>query len=457
MDKEFSGTGHLIDIYDKEKKPKGFVFLWVRGVEDSDAVECLPQETSKINDSIREEGFIKEYYVANFQEIPFKHPQTHGFTIETFPIWIFWDRSKQEFKHKLFLIGIKNLLLSRGNFFPSNYAGGVVTGNDFFNREATIEEVWQRLQEKNLLITAPRRFGKTSLLYVIRDNPKEDYRCIHIDLEKVYSPLDFAARCTAAVRAKDEVERNKIEEEIRKTNINWQSKAEEIRRSRLLFLMDEFSYMLDNFFEKLKRKEIEEFLQWFARKREGEKYLRFILTGSIDIEVYIEDKNINQRYFADFDRLKLSPFKEEEAELLVEGLLYGQGVYLEKEIIEEIVKSIHPAYPYFLQIFTGQIISYYRKYKSITVKDIPHIYGGERTRKAEVLLDELSKSPQGVRIAELQHIYLSKFRDAKDIEILLGYLEYDVYLEKKDNAYRFSSPLLREYWKRYQFKRRLKE
>jgi len=248
-----------------------------------------------------------------------------------------------------------------------------------------------------------------------------------------------------------------------------------------LFLMDEFSYMLDNFFEKLKRKEIEEFLQWFARKREGEKYLRFILTGSIDIEVYIEDKNINQRYFADFDRLKLSPFKEEEAELLVEGLLYGQGVYLEKEIIEEIVKSIHPAYPYFLQIFTGQIISYYRKYKSITVKDIPHIYenqllgpncrrylddlyhhilrhyGGERTRKAEVLLDELSKSPQGVRIAELQHIYLSKFRDAKDIEILLGYLEYDVYLEKKDNAYRFSSPLLREYWKRYQFKRRLKE
>lgn len=46
--------------------------------------------------------------------------------------------------------------------------GGVPRGEDYFGREDLIENLWARLKRDNVLLVAPRRFGKTGAIRFIR-------------------------------------------------------------------------------------------------------------------------------------------------------------------------------------------------------------------------------------------------------------------------------------------------
>ena len=45
---------------------------------------------------------------------------------------------------------------------PDLVVGSVPRGEDYFGQEALIENLWVRLKNDNVLLVAPRRFGKTS-------------------------------------------------------------------------------------------------------------------------------------------------------------------------------------------------------------------------------------------------------------------------------------------------------
>ena len=45
-----------------------------------------------------------------------------------------------------------------------NVAGQVVRGRDFFDRQSEMARFWRDLESDNLLLLAPRRVGKTSLM-----------------------------------------------------------------------------------------------------------------------------------------------------------------------------------------------------------------------------------------------------------------------------------------------------
>lgn len=42
--------------------------------------------------------------------------------------------------------------------------GGIATGKDFFDREKEVEEIVESLGKDNVLLVAPRRYGKTSVM-----------------------------------------------------------------------------------------------------------------------------------------------------------------------------------------------------------------------------------------------------------------------------------------------------
>jgi len=42
--------------------------------------------------------------------------------------------------------------------------GPPVTGEEFFDREELLHEIWEILGKGSILLTAPRRVGKTSLV-----------------------------------------------------------------------------------------------------------------------------------------------------------------------------------------------------------------------------------------------------------------------------------------------------
>jgi len=46
--------------------------------------------------------------------------------------------------------------------------GSPVKGEDYYGRDELIELIWKRLEKNNLLLAAPRRFGKTSIMLNLR-------------------------------------------------------------------------------------------------------------------------------------------------------------------------------------------------------------------------------------------------------------------------------------------------
>jgi AAA+ ATPase superfamily predicted ATPase len=86
---------------------------------------------------------------------------------------------------------------------PFNY-GTIVKGADFYDREEECEHIVKTLSGgNNLVLYAPRRFGKTSLVFkAIEQLEGEGFLCIYFDFMPVYSPESFVRLYTKALSAK---------------------------------------------------------------------------------------------------------------------------------------------------------------------------------------------------------------------------------------------------------------
>ena len=69
--------------------------------------------------------------------------------------------------------------------------GGLVTNSDFMFRKDFIDDLWDSLRKNNILLLAPRRMGKTSVMFQLLDNPKDNRIVIHLNVEELESPGDF--------------------------------------------------------------------------------------------------------------------------------------------------------------------------------------------------------------------------------------------------------------------------
>ena len=87
-----------------------------------------------------------------------------------------------------------------------NKAGGNwVAGDDFFDREAELEALAERIKEgTHTLLTAQRRMGKTSLVRELLRRFKEDDKpveTVFADLEEAVSPADAIAEIASQARS----------------------------------------------------------------------------------------------------------------------------------------------------------------------------------------------------------------------------------------------------------------
>jgi hypothetical protein len=73
----------------------------------------------------------------------------------------------------------------------NNLVGPPVRLDDFYGRDSFVELVWEKLAAGNVLLAAPRRFGKTSVMYRLMDRPREGYTFVHADLEHMAQPAEL--------------------------------------------------------------------------------------------------------------------------------------------------------------------------------------------------------------------------------------------------------------------------
>jgi uncharacterized protein len=275
-----------------------------------------------------------------------------------------------------------------------NRVGSIVRGDDFYGRDDFVRQVSERLQEgSSVLLAAPRRFGKTSIMHRLMHQPLWDYQIVHVDLEGLSHPADFltklientakltlyaeiiskmnraAKELVSKVRGSvDEIEafdaRIKLREAI---TPNWRELARSFMNSiaavghPIVFFLDELPMLLDHLCKTPEGKaDAIALLRWLRELRQNPQMhnLRFVLAGSIGIERILnqigEIATIN-----DFERMKLQPFPIRVAEQFLDALAASYRLPLSLEARTAILTCIGPPVPYFLQILFGETRKYY--------------------------------------------------------------------------------------------------
>ena len=91
---------------------------------------------------------------------------------------------------------------------PFSY-GTVVRGDDFYDRKDETQRLVSTLESgNNVVLYAPRRYGKTSLVFkVMAELEAKNCLCIYFDLLSVYSLESFAKSFLLKIKEKQNLHR----------------------------------------------------------------------------------------------------------------------------------------------------------------------------------------------------------------------------------------------------------
>ena len=74
----------------------------------------------------------------------------------------------------------------------NNSVGQAVRGKDFWKRVIELDSIWNAIESgSHILLVAPRRVGKTSIMFNLQDEPKDGYIVVYIDTESADSENEF--------------------------------------------------------------------------------------------------------------------------------------------------------------------------------------------------------------------------------------------------------------------------
>ena len=182
-------------------------------------------------------------------------------------------------------------------------AGGVPEPEELFGREHTINYIWEQLRGNNVLLVAPRRFGKTGVMSHLLKRPRPGYVSVYLEVEDIHDPEVFCSSLIAALLEHSKlrtiisqtkslpkkfldfissrvggIKTDVFEVELRdvvgeqwstiaRTLILEMEKGEET----VLFIIDEFPQLIENIGRKHQDDAARAFLQWFRSLRMRQK------------------------------------------------------------------------------------------------------------------------------------------------------------------------------------------
>lgn len=392
-----------------------------------------------------------------------------------------------------------------------NRIGPPVRGKEFYGRDKFVKLVSDQLRNGHVLLAAPRRFGKTSVMFRLIDDPKWDYRIVHADLEHLTDPAVFISELIVKL-AKDgklakalstlkslpsgiwesfksnfeEIElydfKVKIREQI---SARWQDSGEELfqkiaeSKTTIVFFLDEFPMMIDRMARTGKREEAISLLRWLRsiRNQPHNHNLRFLIAGSIGIDRVLNElgeiASIN-----DFEQIRLEPFSAKVATAFLQELSQSHSIPLTTPSIRKILALLGTPVPYFLQIMFSEIYkTYVQDDEPITPKKIEQIYRNKilgvncktyfdhyygrlreyypphEEKAIKRILRELAVVDAMTRDACFQ-FYQSQVGQSSDVDSfnrLMSDLEQDFYIafDAEARQYKFACKMLRDWWLRH--------
>ncbi len=389
--------------------------------------------------------------------------------------------------------------------------GGPPRGGDYFGQDRLIDKIWSHLKKDNVLLTAPRRFGKTGAMYRLLDEPRDNFIPLYINVEYLSSADGFIIELLARLlkhhhflkvaktiwsRAKafgrfirnipGGLDIGGIKVEIReKTDVRekWLEYGEQIKSMLakgdrpLLLIIDEFPIMINNILNR-DYEEAKQLLHWFRAARTApDTKTRFVVGGSINLASTLEYRGLIDT-IDDFYIIKLQPFSRETAEQYIEAVFQSKGAELTKEVSQTILEVVGRPIPYLLVVLLDAVFSRIKISKcDVTPGLVGEVFDNEllegstsaafqhyrsridqyyldlEARAAKEILGILSRAEQPVKKDTLYQVYLKTgnlspgAQSREDFMRLMNKLENDFYIESQVDTFAFYSRVLKIWWK----------
>ena len=297
--------------------------------------------------------------------------------------------------------------------------GNWVVGDRFFNREAELEALTERVQEgTHTLLTAQRRMGKTSLVRELLRRLEDSGQCetVFVDLESAETPADAVAEIAfqsgamkgAWSRIRQLFANIPLPEAEISTHVpgmdvkiklranvdagNWRHQGDRILAAlargdrRVALALDELPILVnrllkgnDDRITAEGKRTADEFLSWLRKNgQEHRGKISMILSGSVSLEPILQRAGLSAHanIFPAFD---LKPWDEETAMACLAALAKTYGLELPTAVCEEMCRRLRCQIPHHVQRFFDVLHQHLRRAGRVTAsaEDIEQVYDEE--------------------------------------------------------------------------------
>jgi len=371
--------------------------------------------------------------------------------------------------------------------------GQVARKEDFWDRKTELEDIWYKIESRNhILLVAPRRVGKTSIMYNILDNPKDDYIIVYVITESADKENEFWKKLfhklmeeeflnTLKNKAKNFftlLKTMKISEISAKgikfgdgSEMDYASAFKKLIKEldsdkKLVIMIDEFAQTIENIIKFEGVENAQSLLKTHRELRQDSDItdkVTFMYAGSIGLES-VTAKIESSKHINDLSSVKVLPLKFDDAKEFTKKLASSNAIKIQENEIEYLLRKLEWLIPFYIQLIMDEL----RKAKvPIVTETIDKAFDAildnrnhfdhwhvrlkslaDNEYKFSKELLNISSEHSTIKSTEVINI-ASKYVLTEDVvKEIIHTLVYDGYINNNDNPkeYRFNSPLLKMWW-----------
>lgn len=378
---------------------------------------------------------------------------------------------------------------------PNTITGDAATGQRYLRREHINEYFWREVRKGNhILIVAPRRVGKSSIMQDLAENPPKDFYAIYQNIESVKSKNEFYKRLfelllqCADKSSKAKAYMSKLFsrygiEEVTKTGVKFKNNdidyekqfrelLPDLKKAQIntVIFLDEFAEVINKLNKQNLQNDAIDILHTLRELRSDRDFEHFTLVyaGSIGLE-YVINTIDRPKLINDLHRIKTGSLRPDEADLLIAQITRGATIKLSAEVINHLKTRINHLLPYYIQLMIEEIDLKARQLQEpvITANMVDEAF--EQVIKENKNFDDwlsrlkdyhkdtfpfindILKHTAKHDSISIQEIYNKaidpQFNREDDYMDHIEQLMYDGYLvEVEPHVYRFISPFLQKFW-----------
>ncbi|MGZ8250408.1 hypothetical protein [Methylomagnum sp.] len=330
-----------------------------------------------------------------------------------------------------------------------------------------IERLSRHLSDgENAVLTGHRHIGKTLLMQHLEENAPDSFVPTYLIVESVDTVNEFYRKLVAHL---SDNFISRWEKAGRGVGAWFRNLLESLEPERPIVLMlDEFPQVIENIRDDKDggEAEVKRLLTTQREFRQEPRFkdkIRFVYAGSIGLQNVVEGLGFT-KHINDLREVKMRPFRRDEAEAYLDGLLRRRSLTAAPDIAALILDRIDWLAPFFISLLVDELslspiaaahidaafaasLRHRNHFEHWHRRLRPPALKQEEYRFCKALLNSTADpAKSGSDQGEIYNLAVAHGVE-DEVPRLLNILQHDGYLVRDErNRYRFVSPVIRAWW-----------